>query len=314
MINIRPLSPALSKLAEEELNESADRIVGDIRSLKEWIKQSPYLKVRTDDQFLICFLRGCKYSLERAKQKLEAFYTIRTIMPEVHLNRDPHNERLQAIIRLGIGVPLPTTENSDSPRIILIRPGAYDASVYTLPEVMKISNMIHDILMREDDNYMIAGQIGVLDCANVTLAHFKQFNPAFVKNLTVMSQDASPTRQKGFHFINTPFGFDSVFNVFKSFINDKNKSKLYVHGSNLSSLYKVIPKRLMPNEYGGEGGSLESIINMWEKRIISYRDYYKEEEKFCVDLRMKASADKSRMNDGQGDQGTNGSFRKLEFD
>lgn len=101
MINIRPLSPALSKLAETELNESPDQIAGDLRVLKEWVKQSPHLNVRTDDQFLICFLRGCKYSIERAKQKLEAFYTIRTIMPEVHLNRDPQNERLQAIIRLG---------------------------------------------------------------------------------------------------------------------------------------------------------------------------------------------------------------------
>lgn len=179
---------------------------------------------------------------------------------------------------------------------------------------MKISNMIHDILMREDDNYMIAGQIGILDCANVTLAHFRQFNPAFVKNLTIMSQDASPTRQKGFHFINTPFGFDSVFNIFKSFINDKNKTKLYVHGSNLNSLYKVIPKRLMPNDYGGEGGSLESIIKSWEKRIVSYRDYYKEEEKFSVDFQKKVNSSKGKVTDGFVEQGINGSFRKLEID
>jgi len=41
-----------------------------------------------------------------------------------------------------------------------------------------------------------------------------------------MSQEASPTRQKGFHFINTPRGFESVFNIFKTFINDKNKTKV----------------------------------------------------------------------------------------
>lgn len=170
--------------------------------------------------------------------------------------------------------------------------------------------MIQDILMREDDNYMIAGQIGVLDCSGVTMAHFMQFNPTFIKKITLMSQEASPTRQKGFHFINTPFGFDSVFNVFKGFINDKNKTKLYVHGSNLNSLYKEIPRKLMPTEYGGDAGTIESIISSWEKRIVSYRDYYKEEEQFGVDetkrITQKSAADKLF--------GVSGSFRQLNVD
>lgn len=60
------------------------------------------------------------------------------------------------------------------------------------------------------------------------MAHFRQFNPTFIKKITIMSQEASPTRQKGFHFINTPMGFETVFNVFKSFINDKNKTKVRI--------------------------------------------------------------------------------------
>lgn len=169
--------------------------------------------------------------------------------------------------------------------------------------------MIQDILMREDDNYMVAGQVPILDCAGVTMAHFKQFNPTFIKKITLMSQDASPTRQKGFHFINTPFGFDSVFNVFKSFINAKNKTKLTVHGNDLNSLYKVIPQRLMPAEYGGEAGSIESIINSWEKRIISYRDYYKADEYYGVDesqRKVRKYADKLF--------GSSGNFRQLNVD
>jgi hypothetical protein len=203
------------------------------------------------------------------------------------------------------------TEKPDSPRMILIRPGAYDASIYSLAEVIKISNMIQDILMREDDNYMIAGQIGILDCSGVTMAHFRQFNPSFIKKITLMTQDASPTRQKGFHFINTPFGFDSVFNVFKGFINEKNKTKLYVHGSNLESLYKVVSKKLMPHEYGGEAGSLESITNAWEKRIVSYRDYYKEEEKFGVDETKRIS---KKANEKFANTSMTGSFRQLNVD
>lgn len=101
MINVRPLTPDLAALAEKELNETPERLVGDLQTLKEWIRQSPHLRVRTDDQFLVTFLRGCKFSLEKAKQKFDLYHTVRSFMPEVMMNRDPLDERLQSIIRLG---------------------------------------------------------------------------------------------------------------------------------------------------------------------------------------------------------------------
>lgn len=101
MINIRPLTPALAALAEKDLNETPERLASDLSSLKEWIRQSPHLRVRTDDQFLVTFLRGCKYNLEKVKQKFDLYHTVRSFMPEVMMNRDPLDERLQSIIRLG---------------------------------------------------------------------------------------------------------------------------------------------------------------------------------------------------------------------
>jgi hypothetical protein len=66
----------------------------------------------------------------------------------------------------------------------------------------------------------------------------------------------------------------------------------------------------MPTEYGGEAGTLETIINSWEKRIVSYRDYYKEEEQFGVDEKKRPGAARN----GHTDLGTSGSFRQLDFD
>lgn len=123
-------------------------------------------------------------------------------------------------------MPLPLTLAHDSPRIMLIRPGVYDASAFHIQDIMKVSTMVQDILMWEDDNMIIGGQVGILDLSNVTMAHFLQFNPTFIKKMTMMSQEASPLRQKGFHYVNTPVGFESIFNLFKSFMNEKNKSRV----------------------------------------------------------------------------------------
>lgn len=101
-LKVRALTPALAELAADELNETPERLETDLKVLKEWIKQSPHLqKVRMDDQFLVTFLRGCKFSLEKAKQKFDLYYTVRSHLPEVMLNRDPLDDKLQRIIRLG---------------------------------------------------------------------------------------------------------------------------------------------------------------------------------------------------------------------
>lgn len=101
MQGIRQISPELQKKAIEELNEDPDFIECEIEELKEWIQQTPHLNARTDPQFLLTFLRGSKHDIEKAKAKIEMFYTCRTALPEIMSNRDPLNPTLQEIIRMG---------------------------------------------------------------------------------------------------------------------------------------------------------------------------------------------------------------------
>lgn len=223
---VRPLNISLQAIAREQLHEEPDALRENLDILKEWIRKSAHLRTRTDDQFLVSFLRGCKNSLEMSKKKIDMFYTLRTHIPEMIGDRDPLNEKLQQIIKLGVGLPLPDTESPGSPRIMLIRPGIYDANQFTIQEVMKVSTMVNDILMVEDDNTVVAGQIGIIDLQNVTIAHFIQMQPAFIKKMTMMWQDGMPIRQKGVHYINTPSTFEKIFNIFKSFMNEKMKSRV----------------------------------------------------------------------------------------
>ena len=63
-------------------------------------------------------------------------------------------------------------------------------------------------------------------------------------------------------------------------------------------------------EYGGEIGSVESIIDMWEKRIIAYRDYFKEEEKYGTIESKRIGP----QNNSSTFFGAEGSFRQLNID
>lgn len=101
MAKIRPLNPELQKKAIDELFEEPARIEKDLEVFKEWIKKSAHIKGRTDDQFLISFLRGCKYSIEKAKHKYDLYFTLKTHIPELCRNRDPMNEKVLGALRQG---------------------------------------------------------------------------------------------------------------------------------------------------------------------------------------------------------------------
>lgn len=147
MVNIRPLSSELQQKAILELNEDPDEIENELVELKSKITQFPYLKSRLDDQFLIGFLRNCKHNVNLALRKIEKFYSCRTALPELMENRDPLDPRVLEILRLGVGLPLPYTKESDSPRVILIRVGSYNATKYSMIDILKVANMISDILL-----------------------------------------------------------------------------------------------------------------------------------------------------------------------
>lgn len=120
-------------------------------------------------------------------------------------------------------IPLPQTDGDTGPRIFLIRPSSYDPKAYNIVDVMKVYVLLTDFLLMEDDNFIISGQVGVLDLTSVGMEHFQQFTPSFVKKMTYFTQNASPFRSAGFHYVNTPPGFEYIFNMFKTFMSEENR-------------------------------------------------------------------------------------------
>lgn len=54
----------------------------------------------SDDQWLLAFLRGTKFSLERAKEKLDLYYSVQGTAPEMY--RIKHTDtKFHEILSLG---------------------------------------------------------------------------------------------------------------------------------------------------------------------------------------------------------------------
>ncbi|KAL7734718.1 hypothetical protein ACLKA6_011007 [Drosophila palustris] len=310
MPNIRPLTPELQKTAIEELNEKPERIDQDIAALRLWINQQPHLSARTNDQFLVNFLRGCKYSVERAKSKLDRYYTLRTKYPEYFAGCNVDVDKLLILFRIGTCVFLPRPLHDNGPRIAIHRMGAYDPEKQSLIDINRAIGLMNQIVLNEDDYAIINGVIHIIDLANVKMAHISQMTPSYAKKMTVFQEEALPTRTKATHFINTPAGFDTVFNVFKPLMSKKQQGRLHVHGSSLETMFEQIHQKYLPAEYGGENGSYVALVKEWEERISAYRNYWVEEKNYGADESLRPG----KPVDFESLFGMEGSFRQLNVD
>ncbi|XP_071526872.1 retinol-binding protein pinta-like isoform X8 [Panulirus ornatus] len=303
------LSEELQQRAKEEINEDPERRAQDIEHIRDWLKHQPHIKARTDDWTILRFLRGCKFSLERTKEKLDMYYTCKTLCPEWYKNRDPQDKKLRSILELGEFLPLPGYDRQGR-KVIIIRAAVHDPETTTMDEVFKATNFINDILWLEDEQMSITGTVQLLDLERATAAHAMQMTPSLVKKAMTIWQEGYPVRPKGLNYINTPAAFDTVFNIFKSFMKEKMKRRVHIHGSDLESLYKEVPKEVLPVEYGGTNGTIEEIKKYWLDRVDARRDWLLDDENYGVDEskrpgKAKTSADLF---------GIEGSFRKLTVD
>lgn len=109
---------------------------------------------------------------------------------------------------------------------MLVKQGAYDPSRITITDVIKISYMISDTLLWEDDASIIAGQIVVIDLKGLSFAHIGQCTPSILKKMTSSIQEAYPIRQKGIHFINPSSGFETIYKMFCNFMSSKIRKRV----------------------------------------------------------------------------------------
>merc|ERR1712013_330536 len=126
----------LEKAANKELGEDKQRLKSDIEALKEWISKTPHLKgIRQDDAQLLKFLRGCKFSLERTKEKLDLYNTCRANVPNWFSCWDVESSLFQKFLGWGDYLPLPGYDKHGR-QVILMRPGKLDP---TQPNILEES-------------------------------------------------------------------------------------------------------------------------------------------------------------------------------
>ncbi|KAF5287381.1 hypothetical protein FQA39_LY15919 [Lamprigera yunnana] len=278
------------------------------RKIRQWLSKQQHLKVRFDDDQIVAFLRGSKYSLQKAKKKIDVYFTIRTLAPEVFHDRDPFQKAIQEIINAGCILPLPNPDNKDGARIIIWYMTNANPETMSFVNLCLVFFMILDILLKEDDNAIVSGVTLWLEATNYSEKYIPQVTPTAMKKYFNCIEKAYPLRIKAVHVTNLPVCFEILFNIVKTFSKSKIAQRVCI--TDIKNFYQELPQHLCPKEFGGENGSIETTKKEWKKKLESYRNWFIENRDYKSDESLRWGESRTTENVF----GIEGSFRRMEFD
>uniref|UniRef100_A0A6J0RM57 alpha-tocopherol transfer protein-like isoform X1 n=1 Tax=Bactrocera dorsalis TaxID=27457 RepID=A0A6J0RM57_BACDO len=283
MSQIRPLAPELAAVARTELNEVETDIASKIIELRRWIEEQPYLTARTDDQFLVGFLRFCKYNMDDAKKRIDYYYTYKTTAGDLLKSRRI-DDKVFGICRAGIFATLPKPVGPGGPRIHFTRMGQIDTSLYTAKDIFRFIMFRSEIEANTDDNWIISGVLEIIDFSKIPYALLRQFEANLFKKMAAFLEYGVPTNLVGTHIVNASMDAQIILNLVRLVM--KQRELLHIH-STLESLQKAIGKEYLPVEYGGNNGTYEEAMANFEQQLNDFSDYFDEDEKYGVDETLR---------------------------
>ncbi|XP_055625234.1 retinaldehyde-binding protein 1-like [Toxorhynchites rutilus septentrionalis] len=308
LFELPQLNEFLVQTAKKELGEDEFVREQSLEQMREWIAQNRRIKhCRTDDRFLLRFLRVRKFSVVRACETLQKYLIMRQTYPQWCKNLDPLDKDLQTVLNFCALLPV---GRDNAGRIVIVGiVRNFDAHRFNSDLMIRLNMLVTESLIDEEAN-QVAGFTHVFDNSDMTLAHVTCWS---LENLTGYLRsviNGIPIRLKQNHFVNVP-GFAAQTSKYcLSYASEKLKSRIYCH-RNLDELMQNIDVSLLPKEYGGMV-PLDELNERFKKYLLQKRDMLLALDE--MEIQIANSSGKTHKSADIVDVGAAGSFRKLQID
>ncbi|XP_073973813.1 alpha-tocopherol transfer protein-like isoform X2 [Rhodnius prolixus] len=282
-----------------DVGYSRKQLEADLIQLKDWLAEQHHLpssRLKEKDCFLKTYLIGCKGSMEKAKRKLDAYYTYRSCS-DLFLDRDPllaEYKRVNEYINIGL---LPKLSKSRD-LVMVYKPLCEDSKNYDYLGSMRRLIQITELKMRMPE--VVTGSICYLvDTKHLTPSHVLMCTPTIVRDMLHLAQKVMPFRLKEIIFVNAPFFVEiSINKLVKPFLSNKMKDRLHVFSSGHEEFLKFIDRSILPEELGGEDpAKLHDLTKAWAEKAVNERDWFLNELSERNDESKRINQDYSMSSD-----------------
>ncbi|XP_043288204.1 retinaldehyde-binding protein 1 isoform X2 [Venturia canescens] len=273
-LEIGSLDDETKAFAKKELRETEENVKNGIAALRKLLEDDKTLHYRLDDDFLTIFLRPCKFYPESAYALMQRIADFKVKHAALLDNLLPCDERNSIMDNNVVNVLI--NRDHKRRRILLVNAGkSWDPSKVTADQMFRIFYLIHEAAVLEPES-QVRGVVVIMDFEGLSMKQVMGLTPSFSMRLLSFIQDAMPLRLKEVHFVKQPFLFDIVWRMFKPFIREKLRKRMFFHGAKMNSLHTHLLPSHLPKNYGGELPEINYTAADWYPTIDKCEDNIKQ--------------------------------------
>ncbi|XP_023024466.1 retinol-binding protein pinta [Leptinotarsa decemlineata] len=261
----------ISRVLERGLkvnNKTEEDLKENIMIVKKWVETQPHLPEMPDDHMITSFLIMNKFSVENVKQKIDMYYTMRSLYPDYFENKHPLSPCMQDTMDKMCFIPMPKATDEEY-RVIIFCIFEENADLNIINFYSLLYNVI-EVRMKEDYN---VGDIMVYDCKNLNLGHLAQCTPTQIKNYSTILEKAFNNNIKQIHLLNYPSFAEPVINLARRLLNPKIAQRFFFHKST-DTIQDYVSKDILPKDYGGTGLTLREYNEIWRQKFTDYKERF----------------------------------------
>ncbi|XP_010769445.1 clavesin-2 [Notothenia coriiceps] len=248
------LSPETTEKARLELNENPDTLHQDIQQVRDMIVTRPDIGfLRTDDDFILRFLRARKFNQTETFRLLAQYFQFRQQNLDMFQSFKVDDPGIKRALMDGFPGVLETPDQHGR-KILILFASNWDQSRYSFLSLslllvsspLMFLSLCHGVLLSSSPHLLVSSP-----------------------------QDSFPARFGGIHFVNQPWYIHAMYTIIKPFLKDKTRKRIFLHGNNLNSLHVLLQPECLPSEFGGTLPPYD--MGIWARTLLG-PDYSDETE------------------------------------
>ncbi|CAB1349758.1 unnamed protein product [Coregonus sp. 'balchen'] len=265
------LSSETTEKARQELNENPDTLHADIQQVRDMIVTRPDIGfLRTDDDFILRFLRARKFNQAETFRLLAQYFQFRQQNLDMFQSFKVDDPGIKRALMDGFPGVLETPDQHGR-KILILFASNWDQGRNSFTDILRAILLSLEVLI-ENQELQINGFILIMDWSNFSFKQASKLTPNILKLAIEGLQDSFPARFGGIHFVNQPWYIHAMYTIIKAFLKDKTRKRIFLHGNNLNSLHQLILPDCLPSEFGGTLPPYD--MGIWARTLLgpNYND------------------------------------------
>ncbi|XP_068199616.1 clavesin-1-like [Antennarius striatus] len=268
------LSATATEKARLELNENPDTLHQDIQQVRDMIVSRPDVGfLRTDDDFILRFLRARKFDRAESFRLLAQYFQFRQQNLDMFQSFKVEDPGIKRALMDGFPGVLETPDQQGR-KILILFASNWDQSRSSFTDILRAVLLSLEVLI-EDPELQINGFLLIIDWSDFSFKQASRLTPNILRLAIEGLQDSFPARFGGIHFVNQPWYVHAMFTIIKPFLKDKTRKRIFLHGNNLMSLHQLVRPDCLPSELGGTLPPYD--VGAWARSLLG-PDYSDEAE------------------------------------